>query len=137
MSKITFHISKENSVTEVQNLFSAQFPFLRITFFKNGINEGRKGQNAAYSPESRMKEMNKDFPEGEFEMDDEMTIPELESKFFNQFGLFVQVHRKSGNIWMEPNMTSSWTLRKQNEHGRDISPETDKPVIFRDVPFGC
>lgn len=137
MSKMTLHISREHSVNDVQALFSTQFPFLRITFFKKRMNEGKiVGQPAVFSPETRMKEMNRDFPDGEFEIDEEMTIPELETKFYKQFGLFVQIDRKSGNIWMEPNMTSSWTLKKQNEHGRDISDENDKPIFFRDVPFG-
>ncbi|MFI5154949.1 MAG: hypothetical protein ACHQEM_02125 [Chitinophagales bacterium] len=138
MRRITLYITREHSVSEVQALFSAQFPFLRIKFFKNRIKEGKiVGQLAAFSPETRMKEMNPEFSDGEFEINDEMTIPELEAKFFKQFGLFVQIDRKIGNIWMEPNMTSSWTLRKQNEHGRDISNEDDKRIFFRDVSFGC
>ena len=50
-----------------------------------------------------------------------MTVAELEGKFRNEYGLEVQVSRKSGLLWLETTMTDNWSLEKQNEHGRDIS----------------
>jgi hypothetical protein len=50
-----------------------------------------------------------------------MTVSELESLLLQLFGLPVQVYRKSGNFWMETRMTRDWTLKQQNEHGKDIA----------------
>ena len=138
MTHTYFYISKNDSVRDLQHRFSVLFPYLKINLFKNG--EGDKkisGQSAVFSPESKVYDINKNLCDGEFEVDDNMTVAELENKFFDQFGLFVQVSRKSGNLWMEPTMTIGWTVKTQNEHGKDISPEQIEPVLFKDVPYGC
>ena len=138
MTQIHLYISREDSVRDVQDKFSCQFPFLRITFFKNKIGDKKiTGQSVVFCSELKMTEITKDFHEGDFEMDDNMTVLQLENKFYQQFGLFVQVCRKSGNLWMEPNMTSGWSVKEQNEHGKDISPNHENPILYRDVPYGC
>jgi len=59
--------------------------------------------------------------EGELLIDDVMTVSDLESTFRNQFGLAAQVFRRSGNIWLETSITNGWTLKQQNDHGREIT----------------
>ena len=59
--------------------------------------------------------------DGEVELHDAMTVGELENAFFTQFGLSVQLSRRSGNLWLETIMTNSWTLKQQNEHGRELT----------------
>jgi hypothetical protein len=54
-------------------------------------------------------------------VDESMTVLELENAFMDEFGLCVQVFRKSGNIWLETTMTDHWTLKQQSDHGREIS----------------
>jgi len=138
MSNTHFYIQREDSVKDLQYRFSIQFPYLKINFFRNKQGEKKiSGNSASCSPDSRMKDLNSNLNNGEFEVSDNMTVSELENKFFEQFGLFVQVSRKSGNLWMEPTMTIGWTIKAQNEHGRDISRENNEPLLFKDVPFGC
>ncbi len=84
-----------------------------------------------------MNAINKDFSEGELEIDGTMTVNMLESKLFEQFGLSVQVSRKSGNLWLETSLTNHWTLKEQNDHGREISPNPPNMIYFREVPYGC
>jgi len=138
MSQTNFYIRRNDSVRDLQLRFSLQFPYLKINFFRNRIGEKKiSDHSAACSPDSKVKDLNTDLNDVEFEVNDNMTVSELENKFHEQFGLFVQVSRKSGNLWMEPTMTIGWTIKTQNEHGRDISGEDGEPLLFKDVPFGC
>jgi hypothetical protein len=57
----------------------------------------------------------------EFGVSGEMTVTELEVLLQYQFGLPLQIMRKSGNLWMETRMTRHWTIREQNEHGKDLT----------------
>ena len=50
-----------------------------------------------------------------------MTVGQLEKAFRERFGLNMQVSRKSGPVWLETTVTDKWTLRQQNEHGRELS----------------
>lgn len=54
----------------------------------------------------------------------EMTVHELESIFLNELGLYIQVFRKSGRVWLETTATDSWSLQKQNTEGQELSNDT-------------
>ncbi|HTS44829.1 MAG TPA: hypothetical protein VMH01_10560 [Puia sp.] len=138
MSTVHFYINKEDSVKKVQENFSLLFPFLKINFFKTrGNNKTNINQSILFCPEVKMIEMNKNLEKGEIEIGDATTVSQLESGLFDRFGLTAQVARKSGNLWMPTSMTDSWTLREQNEHGKEISNNQGNLVCFREVPYGC
>jgi len=42
-------------------------------------------------------------------------------KDFESLGLFAEVFRKSGNVWIETSLTNDWTLQQQNLEGEEIS----------------
>jgi hypothetical protein len=58
---------------------------------------------------------------GAIEIFDQMTVKQLETTFREKFGLNVQVARRSGSMWLETTMTDNWTLKHQNDHGRELS----------------
>lgn len=58
---------------------------------------------------------------GEIFLSDELTVAGLEKLFVETYGLNAQVFRKSGNVWLETTMTDNWTLKQQNDHGRELS----------------
>ncbi|HSB94027.1 MAG TPA: hypothetical protein VLC28_12970, partial [Flavitalea sp.] len=60
---------------------------------------------------------------------DGMTVAELEGLFTDKFNLPVQVFRRSGNIWLETTMTDGWTLKQQNEHGKEITNGVPKTTL--------
>ena len=112
-------INGDKTIREVQQRFNAQYPFLKLEFYKvqdsSPAIAGRKRlDHSARLKAAGLKKA------GRFAIKEEMTVGELENAF-EQFGLQVQVSRKSGILWLETTMTDRWTLRKQNEHGREIS----------------
>lgn len=118
-------------ISDIQKDFNVQFPFLKLEFFQN--NDSRK---APLSPKNRVMhnrrigELQPSILNCVVEIRDNMKVKELEGIFKNQMGLFVQVFRRSGNLWLETTMTDNWTLRQQNEHGREISSVEKKKIIL-------
>jgi hypothetical protein len=60
--------------------------------------------------------------DGILEIEETMKVNELVRLFKEEFSLCIQVFRRSGIIWLQTSMTAEWTLKKQNEHGKDLSP---------------
>ncbi|PZR25546.1 MAG: hypothetical protein DI535_17830 [Citrobacter freundii] len=113
-------LSRQRLIHEMQKEFSAVFPFLRLTFYRNQETQDR-GMLLKPVPNSSSLAAAGLKQEGEIEIDGEMTVGSLESLFKDRFGLNVQVFRQSGNIWLETVMTDGWTLQQQNDHGRELS----------------
>lgn len=46
-----------------------------------------------------------------------MTVAELEKQFEESYSLYVQVYRKSKELWLQTINTDNWTIAKQNLKG--------------------
>jgi hypothetical protein len=55
------------------------------------------------------------------DINDDTTVTDFENALIDQYGLSAQVFRRSGNLWLETTITDYWTLKQQNDHGREIS----------------
>ncbi len=116
------HITSGRVISEIQKEFNRIFPFLKIEFFNN-----RSLQRTGFSVQQiipHYRKIGEGLPpikDGDIEITEDMKVNMLEKQFKDQFGLAVQVFRKSGNLWLETTMTDNWTLQQQNNHGREIS----------------
>jgi len=120
-------IAQHKTLNETQEEFNKAYPFLRIEFYRNtepGFAR-RHLKNSMLMVAAGLKK------NGEMEITDGMTVGELENNFLQNFGLNVQLSRKSGNLWLETTMTDGWTLKQQNDHGRELS---EHPMITRIIP---
>ena len=121
-------ISGDRSIADVQKEFNSAYPFLKLEFFRNGMKrQSRYHANLKIGSNTRLRDswiLRKD--SGHLDLSDSMTVLELEESFIDQFGLSVQVFRKSGNVWLETTMTDSWTLKQQSDHAREISRGNEK-----------
>jgi|SRR5688572_13455438 len=109
-------VRKDRLVGDIQEDFNSAFPFLKIEFYKKAGSTERHAIGKAV-PLAKAGLLQ----EGVLRVDDDMSVGELEHIFSNQYGAYVQVSRKSGSLWLETTMTDKWTLRQQNEHGRELS----------------
>ena len=122
---MVLHITLNRILLEVEEDFNRAYSFLRIAFYRNsepGFAK-RHVNNSAILKAAGLKQ------EGALEINDLMTVGQLENIFREKFGLYVQVSRKSGNIWLETTMTDNWTLKQQNDHGKELS----EPVVSKDL----
>lgn len=107
------------TLNEVKKQFHTGFPYLKLEFFskRHKTFEASK-QSLMIKDNVSLKELTS--KEGSLEVDKDMTVEELEKKFLTQFGLNVQVFRKSGKSWLETTITDKWTLEKQNAQGEEL-----------------
>jgi hypothetical protein len=125
---------KTRNVGDVQHDFSQEYPFLRIDFFKHvdgklgSLVKQRLNRTAKLSSAGR-------FREGDVEIYDAMTVGQLENAFREYFGLDMQVSRKSGPVWLETTVTDKWTLKQQNEHGRELSVPVKKILPAEEMDY--
>ncbi|MBC8157511.1 hypothetical protein H7X64_05025 [Armatimonadetes bacterium] len=128
---MTLHISENRKISEVQEDFNRLYPFLKIDFYRSnvgstGFPERKHLQNSITIQAAGL------IKNGNFEISDSMTVGQLEDIFITEFGLSVQASRKSGILWLETTMTDKWTLKQQNDHGKELS----EPVIYSNIQKG-
>ncbi len=126
MSKAIYIVVDESQTIEsVQKKFNSAFPFLKIEFFKDShiIGSGSKKKRMYESASIKLINLNKNFKRGRISIEANRTVANLESDFQKQFGLSIQVFRKSGKVWLETSVTDSWTLDEQNKEGLRFSKE--------------
>jgi hypothetical protein len=116
-------INGERLISDIQQDFGAVYPFLKIEFFRNGkIRRDRYPVNKLIPATQPVKNAwHYKQEKGQLTLSDGMTVTDFENALMDQFGLSAQVFRRSGNIWLETTITDSWTLKQQNDHGREIT----------------
>lgn len=120
--KIEMKISDVKGIADLQKEFNRAFPFLKIEFFKKRHAVGKPSARAEMiSSRLKIKDARTRHSEGVAHISSHMSVSEIENLFWEQFGLSVQVFRKSGMTWLETTATDSWTLAKQNKQGQDLS----------------
>jgi hypothetical protein len=127
------NIARPRLIKEVQEQFTQTYPYLKIDFTKgkggravnslvpNGTNAALPYPAGQDDAEDIIHTSVQKLLWDEFGLNDEMKISELEVLLQYEFGLPAQILRKSGNMWLETRMTQHWTLRQQNDHGKDIA----------------
>ncbi|MCW3127350.1 MAG: hypothetical protein JWO03_3008 [Bacteroidetes bacterium] len=116
------YISDNRYIYEVQEEFQKEYPFLKLEFYRP-LN---KMQRTILKPQvisylSPIEAIRKSATEGPFDINENRSIAEIENDLKNIFGLYVEVFRKSGNLWIETTLTHHWSLRQQNLEGMQMS----------------
>jgi hypothetical protein len=120
-------INSERYIWEIQKDFSEQFGYLKIEFFTQPpVSERAFTAKNIFSNQCQISDLAKNTINSTITIYEGMSVSELEQLFNDQFKLSVQVFRKSGNIWLETTMTDGWSLKQQNEHGKEITVGTPK-----------
>lgn len=119
---MTLLISDSMTVAEIKADFNKLFPYLKLVF--TGNKRDRISKSSARNPvpdEALLGSITGKNIHSTLEFTENSTVEEFEKRFFELSGIAIQVYRRSGNIWLETNMTDKWSLRMQNEHGREIT----------------
>lgn len=119
---ITMQITDDKKIIEVQQEFHDKFPYLKIEFYKQGHNAGEGSLEVSkLDPYMTIKDARSNHSEGELSIHGNLKVESLEQHFEEDYGLHVQVFRKSKAIWLQTTATDSWTLSEQNERGEQES----------------
>ena len=108
------------AVKDVKKQFNTSLPFLKIEFFRFGHNKNEgSGSEQVVHDKTLLSDITGVIKEGVFSIDPTMTVAEFEQKMQNEYGLPVQVFRRSGELWLETVQTDKLSLGQQNEMGAD------------------
>ena len=127
------YIEKEARVDDLKKMFTACYPFLKIEFYKKQLlphtNTVKKemifiNSNLVLPANSPDRNV--------IDLDINRTVAEVEADFASM-GLFAEVFRKSGNVWVETSLTSDWTLRQQNLEGEEITRHFQQAPLLKKV----
>lgn len=115
------HIKKDGIIKDIQKQFTEFFPYLKIDLFEfPHANKKMSPRKERIDQNMRINQFVKWDGDKVIEINEKMTVSQFET-IMAQAGLFVQVSRKSGRIWIETSHTDDWTLEQQNEEGRLMS----------------
>ncbi|MFN0014759.1 MAG: hypothetical protein ACKVU2_09445 [Saprospiraceae bacterium] len=113
-------ITPEMTIGAIQTAFNEEFPYLKLVFFSKP-HPAFAGSHAKFIIEDQNLKMGEIMAAPRSGMltlmPDEPTF-EVERSFEKEFGLFVQVMRKSGSTWLITTVTDLLTLEQQNAKGR-------------------
>jgi hypothetical protein len=112
-------IDEPVKVSVIKKTFSDQFPYLKIEFFKkkHKLMQG-SAKKDIISDDFVVSSSQKD---NAITFSENMLVSELESQFAEKLKLSAQIFRKSGRTWLETTYTDSWSLKKQNQEGIELS----------------
>ncbi len=113
-------ITNSSRLMDIQKEFNAKFPYLKLEFYAKHHDVGEGSPNKLkLDPHMTIGEFRANNTSGDLSINGHLKVSTLESNFFEQFGLNVQVFRKSGSIWLQTTATDEWTLAKQNTKGEE------------------
>ena len=112
------HVERQ-FVRIVEKEFNRIYPFLKIEFAQTG--GGRPQPAAVEVPDDQLLSSRaRRLLIEELNISDATKVSELETALQQVFDYPIQVFRKSGNFWLGTRMTRDWTLKQQNDHGREL-----------------
>lgn len=116
------YISEEDIIMNIQQEFNAQYPHLKLQFYKNPHRESKASpKRELLSPRLPIEKVAAFHRAGIVDINPDRTVAELEYDFFHKVGLSVQVFRKRGDTWLQTTETDFWTLGQQEQEGRESS----------------
>ncbi len=120
--QMKLHIDHTLTIDSLQKEFNAEFPYLKLEFFSEAHTKGKPTAGKhMHSQNLTLAEVGLDSISKFIDIPGDMPVHKLEETLKDNFGMNVQVFRKSGKIWLETTATDDWTLSYQNEQGKELS----------------
>lgn len=122
-------IGTDTKISDVQNKFAEEYPFLKVEFYKKQYSEMEvSAKKDRISPDIIISEQGKFIKADSIDINPERTVGAVEKEFYEKFDVVMQVSRKSGNIWIETSKTDDRTLMAQNQLGKTMSSPQVDPI---------
>jgi hypothetical protein len=108
---------------DIEEQFNHAFPYLQLSITNNckNISEADHRQSTETHNEINVEQSSPEELDGRRIIDESMTVEQLENILLNEFGCNAKVFRRSGNVWLQTKFTNSWTLKEQNQMGKETS----------------
>lgn len=119
------HIDDNRELNEIRESFSDHFPYLKLEFFQHAPKkDGSSPKSDMITGNLKVGEIRSIHNEGHVVIKGDISVGSLETEFKDKYGIYIQVFRNSGGIWLETSATDNWTLDEQNNTAREMSQES-------------
>lgn len=131
------YIAPDSTIGALQTNFSESFEGLKIVFFSKP-HAAHKGSAAKFLIQDRnmvLSQLSPNVKAGVVSIQPNLVVMELERIFEEEYGLHVQVFRKSGRTWLETSISDDLTLAEQQAKAKaseNIHQEFVDPLDYRD-----
>lgn len=124
-------INKFKTIQQLKAEFQALFTNLKIEFYQSSHQKGEGSEKDDLLPETiSLENATENLREGTLTILVATTAAELEHSFARDFGLNVQVFRKSGDVWLQTIALDSLTLVELNEKGKSKEDQLpEDPIV--------
>lgn len=129
-------INEHTLLSEIRRSFKSEFPYLDIAFFE------KPHQTGAANAKAMMLEYNLTagvagdaHKTGSLLFEKNQTIAEIEKHFEAQFGLHVQILRKSGGVYLQTTTSDGVSLSALNEDAKiaaEFKPDESEPEDYHE-----
>ncbi|MBC7775115.1 MAG: hypothetical protein H7246_06715 [Phycisphaerae bacterium] len=131
------YIAPDRTIAALQSEFSDAFPGLKIVFFSkpHGAFKGSAAKFLVQEKEMPLKQLSPTIKDGHILIEPQTPVWQLERFFEDEYGLHVQLFRKSGKTWLETSVTDDLTLEQQQAKAaasENIHQEFVEPMDYRE-----
>jgi hypothetical protein len=117
MNKTNFFICRDDTIAELKSSFSRFYPSLEINFFSRVENPQTMNSCVLFSPDVRIRDISPGCGDGCIELNDKMTIDELERSIYDHFKLHAEISPGPGYRTVHSPQAVDWLLKKENPEG--------------------
>jgi len=108
-------------VADIQERFREFYPNLKLAFYRNPHHKGEcSPKEEVVSPETPIDKIRMVHNFGWLDVSSYRIADAVEHDFSHEYGLNVQILRRSGDLWLETTSTDTWTLEELNAAGRPV-----------------
>lgn len=116
------NINENTRLSEIHAQFQDRYPFLDLAFFAEQHQPGEASSRASRLPLNLMVgEAGNGHGIGSLDIEDGMTVGELETILETRFGLHTQVLKKSGDLWLQSTLSDGVSLKELNRQTREFN----------------
>ena len=131
------HLSPDRTMGAVQTDFSEAFPGLKIVFSSkpHKLNKGSAAKFLIQEKDMLLRDLSPNLKAGDLLIEESTVVSSLETAFEVEYGLHMQVFRKSGRTWLETSVTDNLTLKEQQAKAvasENIHQEFVDPMDYRE-----
>ncbi|MCB9327271.1 MAG: hypothetical protein H6572_01150 [Lewinellaceae bacterium] len=111
-------ITKDLMIKDIQKKFHQTYNGLKLEFYKKSHEAHTASPKESQWPENTLLSVvNPDLIDGTLKLNSDLTVSDFEQMMEKDFGLHVQVFRRSNQLWLQTSATDDWTLEVQNTKG--------------------
>jgi hypothetical protein len=131
-------LAPDKTIGDIKAAFTAFFPNLKLAFFSKSHKAYRSSaaKFLVHDKDLKLSELTALLTESKFILlENNMPVWQLERLFEEEYGLHVQVFRRSGKIWLETSKTDDLTLEQQEAKAiasDNIHTEFGEPMDYRE-----